>query len=96
MIWLFLASFVHLFHSRRSLWLENLALRQRLVALKRMHPGPRLTRFDKLFWVFAKGSPSRSTTKKQYLFSEKATQAAGINHVLITVDGLVDDMPHKG
>jgi putative transposase len=34
--------------------LENLALRQQLVVLKRKHPRPRLTRFDKLFWVLAR------------------------------------------
>jgi putative transposase len=49
----FLASFFRLFRSRRSLRLENLALRQQLVVLKRKHPRPNLTRFDKLFWVIA-------------------------------------------
>lgn len=48
---LFLTSIVRLFHTRRSLWLENLALRQQLAVLKRKHPRPRLTGFDKLFWV---------------------------------------------
>jgi putative transposase len=40
--------------SRRSLLLENLALRQQLVVLKRKHPKPRLGPFDKLFWVVAR------------------------------------------
>ncbi len=53
-IGLFLASFVRLFRSRRSLWLGNLALRQQLVVFKRKHPRPRLTPFDKLFWVLAR------------------------------------------
>ncbi len=53
-IGLFLASFVRLFGTRRSLWLENVALRQQLVILKRKHPRPRLTAFDKLFWVLAR------------------------------------------
>lgn len=51
---LFLTSFVRLFRSRRSLLLENLALRRQLVVFKRKHPRPRLTAFDKLFWVLAR------------------------------------------
>lgn len=42
---------VRLFRSRRNLLLENLALRQQLLALKRKHPKPRLSHFDRLFWV---------------------------------------------
>jgi putative transposase len=45
---------VRLFRGRRSLLLENLALRQQLVALKRRHPRPSLGLFDKLFWVIAR------------------------------------------
>ena len=45
---------VRLFRERRSLLLENLALRQQVVALKRRHPRPRLGPFDKLFWVIAR------------------------------------------
>src|SRR5438105_1520023 len=41
---------------RRSLLLENLALRQQLVALKRRHPRPSLCLFDKLFWWLLGGS----------------------------------------
>ena len=37
--------------ARRSLLLENLALRQQLAVLKGWHPRPRLDRLDKLFWV---------------------------------------------
>jgi len=37
--------------ARRSLLLENLALRQQLTVLKRRHPRPRLDLLDKLFWV---------------------------------------------
>ena len=48
---LILASMIRLFRSRRCLLLENLALRQQLVVLKRKHPRPRLTAMDKLFWV---------------------------------------------
>lgn len=42
---------VRLLRARRSLLLENLALRQQLVVLKRRHPQPRLDLLDKLFWV---------------------------------------------
>jgi hypothetical protein len=38
------------FSTRRSLVLENLALRQQLVVLRR-HREPRLSLLDKLFWV---------------------------------------------
>ena len=43
-----------LFRARRSLLLENLALRQQLAELKRKHPKPRLEIFDKVFWVIAR------------------------------------------
>jgi putative transposase len=33
---------------------ENLALRQQLATLKRMHPRPKLALFDRLFWVLAR------------------------------------------
>src|SRR6266446_9508858 len=45
---------VRLFRERRSLLLENLALRQQLVALKRRHPRPCLGVFDKFFWGIAR------------------------------------------
>lgn len=45
---------VRLFRTHRSLFLENLALRQQLVALKRRHPRPSLGTFDRLFWVVAR------------------------------------------
>jgi putative transposase len=53
-IGLLVASFLRIFRTRRSLLLENLALRQQLAALKRKHPRPRLAAFDKLFWVLAR------------------------------------------
>jgi putative transposase len=46
--------FARFFRAQPSLLLENLALRQQLVVLKRRHPRPRLDTFDKLFWVFAR------------------------------------------
>jgi putative transposase len=45
---------VRVFRERRSLLLENLVLRQQLVALKRRHPRPSLGPSDKLFWVIAR------------------------------------------
>ena len=40
--------------SHRSLFLENLALRQQLAVLKRKHPRPRMGAVDRIFWVFAR------------------------------------------
>src|SRR5215468_1186813 len=42
---------VRLFHSRESLLIENLALRQQLTVFKRKHSRPRLAAGDKLFWI---------------------------------------------
>jgi putative transposase len=52
--WLLFGMLVRAFRGRQSLLLENLALRQQLVALKRRHPRPSLGLFDKLFWVVAR------------------------------------------
>jgi putative transposase len=49
-----LATIFRLFCSRRSLVLENLALRQQLVVFKRRHPRPRVGVFDKMFWMTAR------------------------------------------
>jgi len=46
-----LGTIARLFCARRSLLLENLALRQQLAAFKRRHPRTRLTFLDKLFWI---------------------------------------------
>jgi hypothetical protein len=51
---LFLGTIARLFCARRSLLLENLALRQQLAVFKRRHPRTRLTFLDKLFWVAAR------------------------------------------
>ncbi len=51
---LFLGTFARLFCLHRSLLLENLALRQQLVVLKRRRPRPSLGPFDRLFWVLAR------------------------------------------
>src|ERR1700676_4853761 len=51
---LLLGTILRLFCTRRSLLLENLALRQQLGALKRRRPRPRLAVFDKVFWVLAR------------------------------------------
>ena len=45
---------VRLFRGRRSLLLENLALRQQFITLKRRHPRPSLELFDEFFWVMAR------------------------------------------
>src|SRR6202166_1258107 len=42
---------VRLFRARRSLLIENLALRQQLAAIKRRHPRSQLGCLDKLFWA---------------------------------------------
>jgi putative transposase len=52
--WLLFGMLVRVFRGRQSLLLENLALRQQLVALKRRHPRPSLGLIDKLFWVIAR------------------------------------------
>ena len=51
LIGLCLGTLVRLLRARRSLLLDNLALRQQLAVLKRRHPRPRLDLLDKLFWV---------------------------------------------
>src|SRR6202047_3725798 len=45
---------VHLFCSHHGLVLENLALRQQLVVLKRHHRRPRSNLFDRLFWLLVR------------------------------------------
>jgi putative transposase len=49
-----LGTITRLFCARRTLLLENLALRQQLVVFKRRHPRTRLTFLEKLFWVAAR------------------------------------------
>lgn len=51
---------LRLFRSQRNLLLENLTLRQQLLTLKRKHPKPRLSRFDRLFWVMVRRMWPRS------------------------------------
>jgi hypothetical protein len=53
-IGLLAGSILRLLHSRRTLLLENLALRQQFAVLKRKHPKPRLSVADKLSWILAK------------------------------------------
>jgi hypothetical protein len=48
-ITLCLGTLVRILRARRSLLLENLALRQQLAVLKRRHPRPRLDLLDRLF-----------------------------------------------
>jgi hypothetical protein len=42
---------VRLFRSRRTLLLENLALRQQVSVLERKNRRPKLTRLDRCFWI---------------------------------------------
>ena len=51
---LWLGAVLRGFRTRRSLILENLALRQQLAVFKRQQPRPRLGAIDKLFWVVAR------------------------------------------
>jgi len=51
---LLVGAILRLCRARQRLVLENLALRQQLTTLKRRHPRPRLSAFDKLFWVLAR------------------------------------------
>ena len=45
---------VRLLRSRQRLLIENLVLRQQLVALKRRHRRPRLDRLDRFFWLLVR------------------------------------------
>ncbi len=51
---LWFGAILRIFRTQRSLVLEDLALRQPLVVLKRKHPRPRLGSLDKLFWLGAR------------------------------------------
>jgi hypothetical protein len=51
LFWIWFGAARRFFRTRQNLMLENLALRQQLVVLKRRHPKPRLDLLDKLFWV---------------------------------------------
>jgi hypothetical protein len=43
--------FIRVFRSRSHVLLENLALRQQLLGLKKRRPRPQVSNSDKLFWV---------------------------------------------
>jgi putative transposase len=51
LLFLWVGALARVFYSHHSLVLENLALRQQLIVLKRRHLRPMLGRFDKLFWI---------------------------------------------
>src|ERR1039458_4733880 len=51
---LWLGAVLRLFRTRRSLVLENLALRQQFTVFKRHYARRRLGAIDKLFWVLAR------------------------------------------
>jgi hypothetical protein len=48
---LLFGSFQRLVRSRSDLLLENLVLRQQLLTLQRRNPRPKLSQFDRTFWV---------------------------------------------
>jgi len=54
LFWLWLGAIQRLFFSRKRLLLENLALRQQLVVLKRKNHRPRLRALDRLFGIAIK------------------------------------------
>jgi hypothetical protein len=56
---LWFGAILRIFRNRQDLLLENLALRQQLVVLKRRHPKPKLGLLDRLFWVAARRFWSR-------------------------------------
>jgi putative transposase len=72
-----LGSISRCLHSRQSLLLENLALRQQLAVLTRRHPGPNLSPLDKLFWGLARlvrleaGSPGGHSRDRGPLASHR-------------------------
>jgi len=53
---------VRFFHSRQSLLIENLVLRQQLAVFKRKHSRPRLASMDKYFWIVVRRFWSSWTT----------------------------------
>src|SRR6266404_1561211 len=71
---LVIGAILRLFRARRTLLLENLALRQQLAALKRRHPRPRLTIFGKVFWVLARSvqSPAGDRQKENFKGSARS------------------------
>ena len=52
---LLVGTVLRVFRARRAVLLENLALRQQIVVLRRRRPRPRLTVSDRVFWILAHG-----------------------------------------
>ena len=76
-----LGAIPRLFSTRRSLVLENLALRQQLLVFKRQHRKPRLSLFDKVFWVAAR--QVWSDWKRSLLRRGRRLSARGITHLAV-------------
>jgi hypothetical protein len=77
---LWLGAVLRLFRTRRSLMLENLALRQQLAVFKRQQPRPRLGAIDKLSPVLGsmeKGTPYRPTGHRCALASIRVQTVLG-------------------
>jgi putative transposase len=51
-IFVLLQSFRYLFYSWSDLLLENAALRQQVAVLKKENARPKISRFDRIFWVW--------------------------------------------
>jgi hypothetical protein len=51
---LLMGAIIRFFRARRRPLFENLALRRQLAALKRRRPRPKLSIFDRLFWILAR------------------------------------------
>ena len=62
------------FRSRNNLGLEILALRQQVGVLKRQNPRPRLSRWDRLFWVLLRRLWSRWTEVLMVVKPESAVK----------------------
>ena len=59
-LWHLIGWFISVFRSREDLILENLALRQQLLALRARRPRRRVSALQKLFWIVLAGK-SRSS-----------------------------------
>src|ERR1700682_2876786 len=79
-IGLLVGVFLGLFRTRRSLLLENLALRQQLAAFKRRHPRPRLATLAKLGFARKRISEYDGSTR-QNVFCYDSSLAVATNHI---------------
>jgi Crp-like helix-turn-helix domain len=86
-IWAQFGLLVRFFHSRESLLIENLVLRQQLAVFKRKQIRPRLATMDKCFWIVVRRYWSSwktaligthmELTQHLHVYRESATSALG-------------------